>query len=421
MQINSKTLSNGLRLIHSEDRGTQMVAVNTLYRVGSRNESADHTGFAHLFEHLMFGGSVNIPDYDKALQEACGENNAYTDVDFTNYYVTIPAQNIETAFWLESDRMLSLAFTPESLEVQRKVVMEEFKQVYLNQPYGDITHILFGKTYKVHPYRWPTIGMELRHIAEATMEEVKDFFHRFYRPDNAIVSVVGNISWEQTQELVEKWYGDIPGGKQGHGCDSAHEGVDGPIPDEPCQQRQRRVTVRRQVPNSLILIAFHVPPVSSDDFPVCDMISDVLGNGQSSRLYRELVEKKRLFVSVDASVIGRIDGSLLLVEGLMGEDVDVEDCEQALWREIDILKSVTPDDYELQKVKNKFAANHELEMANYLQRAQDLAHFEAWGDASMIDRDVMRYNAVTPKELRSAAMRFMTRRNSTVLRYLKIE
>ena len=387
-----------------------MVAVNTLYKVGSRNESPDHTGFAHLFEHLMFGGSVNIPDYDKELQAACGENNAYTDVDFTNYYVTIPAQNIETAFWLESDRMLSLAFTPESLEVQRKVVMEEFKQNYINQPYGDISHLLFSAIYKVHPYRWPTIGLNLNHIADATMDEVKAFFRKHYRPDNAIIAVDGNISWERTQELIEKWYGDIRPEKPSEMCDV--------ISQEPQQLRQRRRTVRRNVPNSLIIIAFNIPKVTEPEFKVCDMLSDVMANGKSSRFYRHLVEDRKLFLSLDASVIGRIDNGLLLIEGVLPDGADVDLCEQAIWDELEPIRKDLVDEKELQKLKNKFESNHHLQCVNYLQRAQNLAHYEAYGDAHLIDTEVERYQAISNDNLRAAARKFLTKKNSTVLRYL---
>lgn len=421
MEINRTTLDNGLRLVHHEDRNTQMVAVNTLYRVGSRNESPLHTGFAHLFEHLMFGGSIHVPDYDKELQSACGENNAYTDADFTNYYVTVPAQNIETAFWLESDRMLSLAFTPESLEVQRKVVMEEFKQNYLNQPYGDLGHILFDTVYKVHPYRWPTIGLELSHIADATMEQVKSFFQRYYRPENAIIAVDGNISWEKTQEMVGKWYGGIDAGERlpllGLTDGGAYPSPD-EISHEPVQLRQRRRTVRRHVSNSVIVIAFRIPNVTDAGFRVCDMLSDVMANGRSSRFYRHLVEERQLFLSLDASVMGRVDDGLLLIEGVLPEGADVDACEQAIWDEIDPLLSDLSDERELEKLKNKFESNHELQRINYLQRAQNLAHYEAYGDARLINEEVTLYRRITAEDVRSAARRYLRKKNSAVLRYL---
>ena len=411
MIINRTTLPNGLRVVHSEDTTTQMVAVNTLYMVGSRNESPDHTGFAHLFEHLMFGGSVNIPDYDKPLQEACGENNAFTDTDFTNYYISIPAANIETAFWLESYRMLSLAFTPESLEVQRKVVMEEFKQNYLNQPYGDLGHLLFSLIYKVHPYRWPTIGLKLNHIADATMEEVKAFFHRFYRPDNAIISVSGNITWEKTMSLISKWYGDIPKGTADMMKDR--------IPQEPPQLRQRRKTVRRDVPNSLLVMSFNIPNPTHPDFRVCDMLSDVLANGKSSRMVKKLVDEKKLFVSIDASVLGRIDNGLLIIEGVLPEGANVDVCEVAIWEQLDLLRHELVDDQELQKLKNKFESNHYLQNVNYLQRAQMMAFYEAYGDANLINQEVEKYCSIDAASLRKVCRKYITKKNSSVLRYLK--
>lgn len=421
MRINRATLPNGLRIVHHEDRNTQMVAVNTLYKVGSRNESPLHTGFAHLFEHLMFGGSIHIADYDRALQQACGENNAYTDVDFTNYYVTVPAQNVETAFWLESDRMLSLAFTPESLEVQRKVVMEEFKQNYINQPYGDLSHILFDAIYKVHPYRWPTIGLELSHIAEATMDQVKSFFQRFYRPDNAIIAVDGNISWERTRELIEKWYGDIRPDQRASLIQLDNPDAY-PSPDvieqEPPQRRQRRRTVRRPVPNSLLVITFNIPPVTDPLFQVCDMLSDVMANGKSSCFYRHLVEDRKLFLSLDASVLGRIDSSLLIIEGVLADGVTADVCEQAVWDELKSIPAVFSDNRVLEILKNKFETNYHIQGINYLQRVQSLAHYEAYGNAEDINTQVERYRAITPDDLHAAARRYLTKKNATVLRYL---
>ncbi len=410
MIINRITLPNGLRIVHNEDTTTQMVAVNTLYEVGSRNEDENHTGFAHLFEHLMFGGSINIPQYDPPLQNACGENNAYTDADFTNYYITIPAQNVETAFWLESDRMLSLAFSKQSLEVQRKVVMEEFKQNYLNQPYGDMGHLLFSLCYKVHPYRWPTIGLKLSHIADATMGQVKRFFKKFYRPDNAILSVVGNISWERILQLAEKWYGDIPKGSMDMGKEK--------IPQEPKMRRQRRKTVRRNVPSSVIVIAFPIPSVKNPDFMVCDIISDILANGKSSRMYHHLVMDKGLFVSVDASVISRLDTGLFVVEGVLSPQANVDDCEMALWEEILSVQGELVNDHELQKFKNKFEANHNMQNMNYLNRAQNLALYEAYGDVGRINSEVDRYCAADAEKLRMIARKYIKKTNSCVLRYL---
>lgn len=407
MQINRHTLPNGLIILHSEDSSTQMVAVNVLYKVGARNESPSHTGFAHLFEHLMFGGSVNIPDYDTPLQLAGGENNAYTTNDLTNYYITLPASNIETAFWLESDRMLSLAFTPESLEVQRKVVMEEFKQHYLNQPYGDVSHLVASMAYKKHPYRWPTIGLKLEHIAETTMDEVKDFFFRFYAPNNAILSVTGNITFEKTVQLAEKWFGDIP-----------RRNIDiTPIPQEPPMQRQRRMTVRRNVPSPLLYMAFPIVNRIHPDFNSCDMISDILANGHSSRLYKRLVEQDKLFTSIDAYVSGRIDTGLLYIVGMPADGISMEEAEKAVWQQLDILCHELVTDYELEKVKNKFETNFAMETTDYQHNAAEMAYFEMLGDADLINHEAENYRRVTATHLRQVCRRVLRRKNSCVLHY----
>ena len=420
MEINSFTLANGLRLLHSYDASTQMVCLNTLFKVGSRNESPEHTGFAHLFEHLMFGGSVNIPDFDMPLQNACGENNAYTSTDYTNYYTIIPAQNVETAFWLESDRMLSLAFTPQSLEVQRKVVMEEFKLNYINQPYGDISHILAALCYKQHPYRWPTIGLKLSHIADATMDDVKQFFYRFYRPSNAILAITGNISWEDALRLTEKWYGDIPSlHTYSHSSFSDEVGIPhSSFPPEPPQLRQRRKTVHRNVPHSVLIMAFHIPARMHPDFQVCDMISDVLANGKSARFWRDLVEGKRLFLSLDAYVSGRIDSGQLIIEGIPAEGVDMHDAEVAIWDELDRLRHELVPEQEIQKLKNKYEASSAMQCTEYTQRAERLAYFEMLGDASLINQDIPLYCKTTATDLRRVSRQILTRKNSSILYYL---
>ena len=420
MEINSFTLANGLRLLHSYDASTQMVCLNTLFKVGSRNESPEHTGFAHLFEHLMFGGSVNIPDFDMPLQNACGENNAYTSTDYTNYYTIIPAQNVETAFWLESDRMLSLAFTPQSLEVQRKVVMEEFKLNYINQPYGDISHILAALCYKQHPYRWPTIGLKLSHIADATMDDVKQFFYRFYRPSNAILAITGNISWDDALRLTEKWYGDIPL-LHTYSHSSFSDEVEIPhssFLQEPPQLRQRRKTVHRNVPHSVLLMAFHIPARMHPDFQVCDMISDVLANGKSARFWRDLVEGKRLFLSLDAYVSGRIDSGQLIIEGIPAEGVDMHDAEAAIWDELDRLRHELVPEQEIQKLKNKYEASSAMQCTEYTQRAERLAYFEMLGDASLINQDIPLYCKTTATDLRRVSRQILTRKNSSILYYL---
>lgn len=409
MDINKYTLENGLRIVHYENTSTQMVTLNVLYNVGARYEDENHTGFAHLFEHLMFGGSVNIPDYDTPLQMAGGDNNAFTTNDYTNYYLTLPASNVETGFWLESDRMLSLAFTPESLEVQRRVVVEEFRQHYINQPYGDTLHILSEMAYKVHPYRWPTIGIRPEHIEQATMDDVRNFFFKFYTPENAILSVVGNISFEETVRLSEKWFGSVP--KRNTNWS--------PVPQEPPQKRQRRKTVYRNVPNDILYMSFHICSRTDKDFYACDMISDVLANGRSCRLYHNLVEKKRMFTSIDAYISPRTDTGLLHIIGMPADGVGMREAEAAVWKELDRLCHELVPDAELDKLKNKYEFNDCMERMDNQNLASQLALFEMYGDANDMDKEVEKYRSVTAVQLRTVCRKVLTRKNSCILSYKK--
>ncbi|MBQ0023733.1 MAG: insulinase family protein [Prevotellaceae bacterium] len=408
MLLNKHTLDNGLRIVHAEDKSTQMVTLNVLYKVGSRNESPEHTGFAHLFEHLMFGGSVNIPNYDNPLQLACGDNNAFTTFDYTNYYLTLPAVNVETGFWLESDRMLSLAFTPESLEVQRKVVMEEFKQHYLTPPYGDLQHLMSALAYKVHPYRWPTIGLELSHIANVQMDEVKDFFFRFYAPNNAILSVVGNISFDETVRLAEKWFGKVP---RRNICTAT-------IPQEPEQTEQRRLTVKRMVPNDVLYMTFPIVGVMHPDFHCCDMISDILSIGRSCRLNRHLVEERHLFTELDAFVIPHLDPGQLSIIGSPAEGVNIEDAEAAVWEELENLCQNGVSDEEIEKVKNKFETNFMRERSQRQKLATQLAFYEMLGDAEWIDKEIDEYRSITKERFMSVCRNVLQKQKANVLHYL---
>ena len=380
LKINRHILANGLRLVHSQDDSTQMVALNILYNVGARDEHPEHTGFAHLFEHLMFGGSVNIPDYDAPLQLAGGENNAWTNNDITNYYLTVPRQNVEIGFWLESDRMLSLDFNERSLEVQRGVVMEEFKQRCLNQPYGDVGHLLRPLAYKEHPYQWPTIGKELSHIANATLDEVKDFFFRFYAPNNAVLAVTGNISFEEAVALTEKWFGTIPR-------------RDVPVrrlPQEPVQTEERRLTVERNVPLDALFMAFHMCERAHPDYYAFDILSDILSNGRSSRLNQHLVQEKQLFSSIDASISGSIDAGLFHISGKPSAGVSLEEAEAAVREELKILQNEAIAAQELEKVKNKFESTQIFGNINYLNVATNLAWFELNGAAEDMEKEVER-------------------------------
>lgn len=409
MKINKHTLSNGLRLVHHEDTSTQMVALNIIYDVGARDEHPDHTGFAHLFEHLMFGGSVHIPDYDTPLQLAGGENNAWTNNDITNYYLTVPKPNVETAFWLESDRMLELAFSKQSLEVQRGVVMEEFKQRCLNQPYGDVGHLIRSLAYRVHPYRWPTIGKDLSHIEQATLEEVKTFFYRHYAPNNAVLAVTGNISWDETVRLAEKWFAPIP----------RREVPVRQLPQEPEQTEERRLTVERNVPLDTLFMAYHMCSREDADYYAFDILSDILSNGRSSRLTRRLVQEQKIFSSIDAYISGTRDAGLLFVNGKPAAGVSLEQAENAVRRELEELRQSFIGEQELEKVKNKFESTQIFGNINYLNVATNLAWYELIGQAEDIDREVGRYRSVTPEQLHTVARRAFRDENRVVLYYKK--
>lgn len=409
MKINKKTLENGLRLVHNEDRSTQMVALNIVYDVGARDEHPEHTGFAHLFEHLMFGGSVHIPDYDTPLQRAGGENNAWTNNDITNYYLTIPKPNVEIGFWLESDRMLELAFSEQSLEVQRAVVMEEFKQRCLNQPYGDVGHLFRPLAYKVHPYRWPTIGKELSHIANATLDEVKEFFFRFYAPNNAVLAVTGNISWEEAVRLTEKWFGPLP----------RREVPVRRLPQEPVQTAERRQTVERNVPLDALFMAYHICGRPGAGYYACDILSDILSNGQSSRLTDRLVHERKIFSSLDAYISGTRDAGLLHINGKPAAGVSLEQAEEAVRKELDELRRELVGERELEKVKNKFESTQIFGNINYLNVATKLAWFELTGQAEDINREVDNYRAVTAEQLHRVAQETFREENGVVLYYRK--
>lgn len=407
IKISRHVLANGLRLVHSQDESTQMVALNIVYNVGARDEHPDHTGFAHLFEHLMFGGSVNIPDYDAPLQLAGGENNAWTNNDITNYYLTVPRQNVEIGFWLESDRMLSLDFNERSLDVQRGVVMEEFKQRCLNQPYGDVGHLLRPLAYKVHPYQWPTIGKELSHIANATLDEVKDFFFRFYAPNNAVLAVTGNISFEETVALTEKWFASIP--KR-----------DVPVRQllqEPAQTEERRLVVERNVPVDSLFMAYHMCERAHPDYYAFDILSDILSNGKSSRLNRHLVQEKQLFSSIDAYISGTVDAGLFHISGKPAAGVSLEEAEAAVREELNRLQNEAVAVQELEKVKNKFESTQIFGNINYLNVATNLAWFELNGAAEDMEKEVERYRSVTAGQLQAVAQTVFDKRNGVVLYY----
>ena len=405
--VNRHTLDNGLRIVHSEDKDTQMVALNVLYDVGARDEHPEHTGFAHLFEHLMFGGSINIPDYDIHVQNAGGENNAWTNNDITNYYITLPKQNVETGFWLESDRMLSLDFSEKSLDVQRHVVIEEFKQRNLNQPYGDVGHLVRGMVYKEHPYQWPTIGKETSHIEQATLDEVKDFFFRFYAPNNAILSITGNISFEKAVELTEKWFGPIP----------RRDVKPRNLPMEPQQTEERRLTVERKVPVDALYMAFHKCDRKHEDYHTFDLMSDILCNGRSSRLIQRLIKEQQVFSSIDAYISGSIDAGMFQIAGKPAPGVSLQEAEEAIWRELEAMKTERIDEDELEKVKNRYESEQIFSNINYLNVATNLAFFELIGQAEDINHEVEKYRAVSAERIMEIAKRTFVRENCSVLYY----
>ncbi len=409
INYNKFTLKNGLKVIVHTDKSTPIVAMNILYNVGARDESPHQTGFAHLFEHLMFGGSKNIPTYDTPLEKAGGENNAFTSNDITNYYLTIPKENLETAFWLESDRMLDLAFTPKSLEVQRQVVIEEFKQSYLNQPYGDLWMLLKPLAYKKHPYRWNTIGKDISHIESATMEDVKSFYQRFYNPNNAIMVLAGNIELEEAEQLSKKWFEGIPAGQE----------IERNLPKEPVQQEARRLEVERDVPTDMIIIAFPMCDRLSPDYQATDLISDVLSGGASSRLTRRLVKEKTLFSELDAFITGDNDPGLFVFSGKPNQGVSMKEAEKAIWDEIEILKKQKVEALELEKVKNKVESTMLYGKVSVLNKAMSLAHFELLGNANYINTEVDKYRQVSAKQIHRIANEIFNKERSNTLYYLK--
>lgn len=404
--FNRFKLKNGLTVIHHYDPTTPMAVVNTLFDVGARDESEHRTGFAHLFEHLMFGGSVNIPDFDAPLQFAGGESNAFTSNDITNYYDTLPVQNIETALWLESDRMLSLAFTPKSLEVQRNVVIEEFKQRYLNQPYGDVWLELRPLAYHVHPYRWATIGKEIAHIEEAQMDDVKSFFKAHYHPANAILCIAGHISLEETQALVEKWYGDIP----------ASIKPERMLPKEPQQKEYREKTIERNVPNDAFYYAFKMPERRSFEYYVADIISDALGREKSSRLYGKLKKELKLVTSINAYITGSLDEGLLIIDGKLTNGVSFEELDEALWKTLDELNSERMADSETSKLLNKIRTVKEFQEQGLLNRAMNLCLYELLGDANGVNEENALYQSITSEHIQQLGKTLLRKENCSVLR-----
>lgn len=402
------TLNNGLKVIVHNDQSSNIVAVNVLYNVGARDENPDRTGFAHLFEHLMFEGSINIPSFDNPLQLVGGENNAFTNNDITNYYITLPKENLETAFWLESDRMLNLDFSERKLEIQKNVVIEEFNQRYLNQPYGDVYLLLRPLAYKKHPYQWATIGKEVSHIENATLQEVKDFFYKHYAPNNAILTIAGNVTKDEIEILANKWFGSI----------ESRNIIARNLPKEPIQTEARTLTVERDVPFDAIYIAFHMSSRLERNYYIADLISDLLANGKSSRLYSNLVKKKQLFSEINAYISGDIDNGLFVVTGKLIHETSMEIAEKAILKELNELIEGNITDYEIEKVKNKYESVYQFSELTVLNKAMDLAYHELLGNADLINFEVEKYTSITRNEIKNTAKELFKQSNSSTLYYL---
>ncbi|MGZ8557750.1 MAG: M16 family metallopeptidase [Chitinophagaceae bacterium] len=401
------TLDNGLRVIVHQDPSTPMVVMDIMYDVGARDEDPDRTGFAHLFEHLMFGGSVNIPHYDEPLQMAGGENNAYTTNDLTNYYLQVPAENLETAFWLESDRMLSLAFGEKSLDVQRKVVVEEFKEHYLNKPYGDAWHKLRELAYKKHPYRWMTIGKELSHIETAQLGDVKKFFFKHYCPINAIMVLAGNVTVDKVKDLAHKWFADIPSGEK----------YNRNLPLEPPQPAARSLQLKANVPLDAFYKCWHMSSRLDNRYYITDLISEILSGGGSSRLYQSLVKEKQLFSQIDCHHSGSTDAGLLAIEGKLVKGVKMEDAENAVEEVLQGMKNELVLETELQKVKNKTESMIAFEDMSVMNRASSLAHYEMLGDAGLMNEELGKYAAITTQDVLEESRNIFRKENSNTLYY----
>jgi len=405
------TLDNGLRLIVHEDKSSPMVAVNVVYDVGSRDEDPDMTGFAHLFEHLMFGGSQNVPDFDGPIQNAGGENNAFTNTDMTNFYDVLPAENVETALWLESDRMQQLAFSEKALDIQKKVVIEEFKETCLTEPYGDVWHHLSEMVYEKHSYRWPTIGKTLSHIEEAKLEDVVHFFKKHYTPNNAILVISGNMKGDQAYDLVHKWFGSIPAGTR----------YQRKLEYDTPQTHKKQKIIKANVPLEALYLSFNMVDRGHPEYYAYDLLSDVLSNGRSSRLFQRLYKENQLFSQIDAYISGTFDPGMFVIEGRPMPAVGIDQAKNAIWNELEQLKANPIDTRELQKLKNKIESSLEYSEVNILHKSMSLAYFELLGDANLINEEAEAYQKVTSEDIQKVAQKIFVPENCTELIYLPNE
>ncbi len=406
-----RKLANGLTVIVNEDHSTQLCAVNVLYKVGARDEISAKTGFAHLFEHLMFGGSVNAPDFDTELQLAGGTNNAYTSNDLTNYYDVLPVNNIETALWLESDRMLQLDFSERSLEVQRNVVCEEFKEHYINRPYGDVWHKLRELVYEKHPYRWPTIGLELAHVQDAVLDDVKQFFYRYYRPNNAILTISGGITSDKAFELAEKWFGDIPAG----------EAFDRSYPEEPKQDHPKFLAVQKDVPVNVLYKAWKMPGRVEPGYYAANMLSDVLGTGEGSRLQHALKKEKKLFTDIAAFVTGSINTGMFIISGRLAEGVSWTDAEAGIAEELKKVRTEEISGTELQRIKNTVEMDITSNNTGVLNKAESLAAAEMLESADLVNTEMDRFLAVTTQDILLTAQQLLDENSCSTMHYGNVQ
>jgi zinc protease len=402
------SLENGLKVLVHEDKSTPLVAMNILYDVGSRDEDPGSTGLAHLFEHLMFGGSVNIPEYDMPLQMVGGENNAFTNNDITNYYLTIPSENIETGFWLESDRMLELDFSQKNLDTQKNVVIEEYNQRYLNQPYGDAILKIRPLAYKVHPYRWPTIGMDISHIENTDLEQIRKFFFSHYAPNNAALALTGNISFDLAYKLTRKWFGPI----------NRRNVQSRDLPVEPNQTEGRTLTIEKDVPSTALYKVWHIGPRKSKDFYTLDLITDLLSGGESGRLHTKLVREKKMFSEINAYITSDIDPGLIIVQGKLMKDVDIRDAEEAVNKVINGLQNNKPIKDEMEKVKNKFESSTVFANTSILNKAVNLSFYELLGNPDLINHEVDLYRKVSEEMVIEATGKYFVHSNCSTLYYM---
>lgn len=409
IQFDSFTLNNGLKVIVNRDNKTPLVAVNLLYKVGAKNEDSQATGFAHLFEHLMFSGSKNFQSYDQACQMMGGESNAFTNNDFTNYYLTLPADFLPYALDLEADRMQNLNINAQSLEVQRNVVIEEFKQRYINQPYGDLWAEIRRLAYKVHPYKWQTIGSDISHIENASLEQVRSFYDNFYQPSNAILSISGNVSLNSVKEEVERTFGKMEYKRTIFPAYSM----------EPQQKDNRRIKVFRDVPSNVICIIFPMSRRKDRQYFVQDLLSDVLSNGKSSRMYQGLVVEQKLFTEINAFISGDDDAGLFIVMGKYCDGISLEQGEEAIWHELKSVCENPVSEQELRKMKNKNEASATFSNMKILDKAMNLAYYAYLGELDRINKEREFYNSVTIRDLQQAAEQMFHLDCHSVLYYLK--